>query len=151
VYQFLGNDSNYTTAMGQVNLNKGDTVRLQDGYGHGGVAGELYSYSQGNPPPAKLDLGEQDYSTGPWAPVTANLDTENYSDTSRWMKLTTITATSVAASIGVAGSPAVAVGVSGAGAEATNIILTKTDAYAQDSNLTAQTTAGDVHIKAQST
>src|SRR5262249_26354056 len=150
----LGNDSNYTTAMGSVALNNGDTVRVQGGYGHGGVAGALYRYTghgytthsgsvnltsgdivrladdYGNGgekgavyqytgsnaqldlgtqdyskgPWQKLDLGTQDYSTGPWQVVTTNLNTEDYSNTSRWMKLTTITATAVAASLAVGGA-----------------------------------------------
>ena len=49
----------------------------------------------------------------------------------------TIHAVSVAASVAVAAGTTFAAGVSGAGAEATNIILTKTNAYADNSRVSA--------------
>src|SRR5262249_30804076 len=96
VYQFIGRDYNYTTTMGLVKLQKDDTVQVLGGYGHGGVAGARYRYN--GPNDATLDLGEQDYTTSKWALVVTDLGAEDYGDGSRWLKLTTITATAVAAS-----------------------------------------------------
>jgi len=99
-------------------------------------------------------LGKQDYSTATWTKVTTDLSAEDYSDNSRWVKQTTITAVAVAASVGV-GAGGVGIGISGAGAEATNLISTKTNAYIEDSSL--KTTGagtgpgtGDVTLDAQS-
>ena len=91
---------------------------------------------------------------------TLNLATEIYTDTTRWTPITTgavtieasetatITAISAAASLalGIAGKAGIA--VSGAGAEATNVILTRTNAHVDGSILTS---TGAVTITAKDT
>ncbi|MBY0398013.1 MAG: hypothetical protein K2X91_16310, partial [Thermoleophilia bacterium] len=92
----------------------------------GGTAGRVYAY---NGPQATRDLGGQDYAD-------AALWTEVNPGDIRLTALeeATIDATAKAASAAV-GAGFLAVGVSGAGAEATNVILTKTNASVRDSDL----------------
>ena len=98
---------NYTTASGSedpsthqsrgVLLHNGDLVRLLGGYSHGGVPGALYRYTPLDPTDTpRLDLGSQDYGKGPWTRVQTNLSKENFNDTSRWVKETSIEAVAVA-------------------------------------------------------
>ena len=207
IYKFVGKDSNYTTASGQVTLKTGDTVLVADGFTGKGVVGTTYKYvgtdgtvdlgkeDYANNPDwqpvttdlnaedysdsnrwqkmnvlsctgvvgatyryvgtnttGKVDLGKEDYANSQdWQRVTTDLNTEDYGDSSRWLKETTISAVSVAASLaaGIGGDAGIA--ISGAGAEATNVIRTKANAYVADSSLVARGSgAGDVVVEAQS-
>ena len=122
-----------------------------------------------------VDLKTQDYSGSNWAPVsgdagatyvyqgdddTLNLGTQEYGDASLWAKADTLGDITVEAvnnaeisALAVAASAAVSAGfvgvsVSGAGADATNIILSKTRSYVQNSDLDS---ARDVKIEASDT
>src|SRR5206468_6442454 len=94
-------------------LTTGDTVRLIGGYNGGGVDGALYKYTGAN---ALLDLGHTDYSTGPWQRVMTDLKAEDYADSARWLKQTTIEAVSVAASVGVG------IGISAGGLDRKSVV-----------------------------
>src|SRR5262249_12921386 len=109
------------------------------GYSHGGVAGALYKYTGDDLTDAtRMDLGIQDYRKGPWTRVQTDLSKENFNDTSRWVKETSIEAVAVAGSVALGiGASGAGIALSGAGAEATNVILTKVDASVENSKIKA--------------
>ncbi|MEZ0276275.1 MAG: beta strand repeat-containing protein, partial [Roseimicrobium sp.] len=128
----------------------------------GGQAGSTYVYV-GTTTLSNYDLSRVDYSdTSKWKKIggtagaiyqyigaagSRDLRRENYADTSLWtlvqaggITLTstekaTIDAKSVAASFGLAAGALAGVAISGAGADAKNIILTKTSAHIDDSTV----------------
>jgi hypothetical protein len=136
----------FTTGSGVVALTLDDTVRLTDGYSNGGDAGKLYRYTGEN---ASLDLGLQDYSTGPWQRIgNVILDARN---------LSSINATIVAASAAIGGGGAAGVGASIGVAIAENMIgwnrageriPAEVQAYVLNSSIDA---AGDLIQTAQAT
>src|SRR5262249_36387550 len=74
VYRYLGADYNYTTNYftehglqdTHAHLHPNDKVQLVGGYTGGGVPGAVYQYTGSD---TDLDLGTQNYATGPWTPV----------------------------------------------------------------------------------
>ena len=115
----------WTTASGQQTVDKGTRVQLAANYAGGGVPGAVYEY-----------VGSA---------ASQNLATQNYSDSTLWRRLgevslrasenSSIDAVSVAASLAVGAGGAAGLAFSGAGAEATNVILTKTNAFFNLSNV----------------
>jgi len=81
---------------------------------------------------AKRNYGD----TNLWSLYTIDFDTEDYSNTGQWeLADGTITSRVGAASLAASFGGTAGVSVAGAGAVATNIILTKTNAYVKDSSL----------------
>ncbi len=134
-------------------LNKGDTVKVAAGYGGGGTPGLVYRFIGTNP--TTVNLATQNYASGNWERVLPTVTA--LSDTS-WQVVggtdvyivkqvgnalqvsrATIDAVTVAASVALAGGVGAGVAVSGAGAYAENVVLTKTNAFIQDSKVTQAT------------
>jgi len=116
----------------------------KDDFGEGGT---FYKYKGDNA--NDLDLSTEDYKdTTKWEQVSRSLAAEDFSNETYWAKCASITALSAAASLGAGIAGAVGVAVSGAGAEATNVILTKTNAFIENSNIWA---AGNVDMDAANT
>ena len=148
-YRFVEPGYTYTTLETPSTLKNGTSVKISDNM-TGYTIGDIYQYT-GTDLSSSVDLSAVNYNSANWAkiyPVTVNLGTENYYDTSRWEKETTIKARSAAASLALAGSGTASVGVSGAGAYAENIILTHTNAYIQDSTVESN---ADIVLSAQNT
>ena len=124
----ISTDAAYTTSnvSTTVNLLPGDRVKVLTGYTHGGTVGAVYQYTGGA---ASIDLGGTDFTTGPWTLVSAFGDF-----TLMATEHATIAATTAAAAF--AGSVGgIAISFAGAGADARNVILTKTDAYIASSDV----------------
>ncbi|QOV24150.1 beta strand repeat-containing protein [Anabaenopsis elenkinii] len=137
VYRFLGEAYNYTTESTTpddlVNITAGNIIKLANDYAGGGTGGGFY---QAKVNINGIDLSVEDYSnTGRWQLVTHNLAEENYNDGSRWRQETAISATSIAASVAAAVASKAGFAVSGAGATADNIILSKNNAYIDNSRI----------------
>jgi hypothetical protein len=121
-----------------------------------GVGGTFYRYIVSNNDADDdgdiddIDLSLQDYTdTSKWQQVTRNLGngTQQYAtNDTYWSEMSSITALSIAASVGAAIGGTAGIGLSGAGADATNVILTDTNAYIEDSGLEA--TLGNVDVDA---
>ena len=60
---FYALEGKFETGAGTVTLHNGDTVLLSGGYAGGGTPGSIYQYTGGT---ATLNLGAQNYATGPW-------------------------------------------------------------------------------------
>jgi hypothetical protein len=120
---------NYESARaGQTELKLGDRVKVEDGHTAGGKPGRIYRYRG---LPGAVDLQKADYSeTLLWELADAS-----------------ISARTGAASIAASFGETAGVAVSGAGAFAQNVINTKTNAYIQNSTLTAP---GEVKLDAVS-
>ena len=145
VYRFLGEQYQYTSDFGTVTVEQNEIVKVVDDFTGSGQAGAFYrANSQLN----NIDLGNADYNdTGTWTLIEQNLANEVYTDKNRWKQDSSISALSIAASLsaGISGNAGLA--LSGAGAESTNVLLTKTNAFIQDSTVDS---AGDVLLNAQS-
>ncbi|MCX7200707.1 MAG: hypothetical protein NTW37_22665, partial [Proteobacteria bacterium] len=156
----------YTTASGTQNLREGTTVKLASGYANGGVAGRVYRYIGANADNATL--GTQNYAnTSNWVLVdTLKLSTlvagqswallapdgmsyvlEKSGSVLR-VSTTTVNAVSAAASLAAGFGGSTGVAISGAGAVAQNVILTRTNAYGQNSLISS---SDDVSLSASST
>jgi hypothetical protein len=128
----------YDTDSGTQELNIGDRVRVESGHTAGGDEGAVYRYlgengyfdRNGDAYPAMIDYG-----------YSIDLGTEDFTDGSRWLREASITAVSVAVSFGLAIGPLLGIAASGAGAESTNVILTRTNAYI-DNSVVVTTGAG---------
>ena len=150
----------YLSAAGTTTLVKGDTVKVVSGFGTG-VAGAVFRYTGTG---GSLDLATQTYTTGPWERVLPTVSA--VASGSSWVVVAgsdvymitkvgstlevsrpTINAITAAASV-AAGLGAVGVAVSGAGAYAQNVVLTKTNAFIEDSTIIS---AGIVDLDAAST
>ena len=148
-WTYTTGDTDADHAQGHVNITKGDRVRLNQGYGNGGIGGRVYEFV-GNTA-TRFDLASADYSTASWKLVSApprltllekgkawllvagdgTSFTLRLSDTvANQIEITrnNISVISAAASAGLAIGGKAGVAVSGAGAVSINTILTKTDA-----------------------
>ena len=137
----ISTDAAYTTSnvSTTVTLSPGDRVKILSGYAHGGTPGAVYQFLGSG----SVDLGMENFGdTARWTPVSSSggfslSATESAS----------ITATTAAAAF--AGSVGgIAISFAGAGADARNVILTKTDAYIDSSDVRS---AAGVSLMATST
>ncbi|HND55487.1 MAG TPA: hypothetical protein PLV92_23900, partial [Pirellulaceae bacterium] len=156
----------YSTPDGAKNLQKGATVRIEDGYTHGGLANRVYRFLAPSGNETNVDLSQQNYANSArWELVGPAIKLSVLEPGALWsviagdgakytMRLAggqvsvardNISAVSAAASLGVGGASTTGVAVSGAGAVAVNAIQNHTVAYATNSSLTA---AGDVDVTA---
>jgi hypothetical protein len=142
-WQLVGGKANavyaYVGAPGSVNLKAQDYGNTSAWRKAAGTAGAIYQF-QGTP--GTRDLSAQNYATSAdWTAVAAGdielQATEN----------ATLTSTALAASAAV-GAGFVGVSFSGAGADAKNVILTRTNAFVQGSDLIS---ADDVIVEASDT
>ncbi|MGD8418835.1 MAG: hypothetical protein PVJ78_00250, partial [Gammaproteobacteria bacterium] len=127
---------------------EGNTVELADG--------RIFRYVGTDADDTKesgdFRLDQTSYtSANGWAQVTQpdlrDLSSENYADTSRWeLADGSITARVAAASVAATFGGVAGIALAGAGAVADNVILTKVNAYIQDSNIDS---AVDVDIYAE--
>jgi Ca2+-binding RTX toxin-like protein len=159
-------------------LYQGLTVKLAEDYANGGLEERVYKYigpenpSWKNPAlatPDPVDLSAIDYTAPEWqlmdkirvsiivegqswavvAPDGRTFVLELNSDGTIGVSRSTINALSIAASVGVGiGYGGVGIAVAGAGAVSQNVILTKVNAFAENSVITS---AADVVIDAEST
>ncbi len=167
----------YVKVLGQndphpfVDLNTQNYTNTANWMPVSGQANAVYKYVGGN---TSLDLKAQDFTSGSWVKVggaagstyrykglaqTLDLSRQDYSNTALWAVTTpgdislsssesaTINAISIAASAAIGGG-LVGVGISGAGADSTNVILTKTNAYVLSSSIVS---GRDVSITATAT
>lgn len=146
-YKFIGANANDVDLSLEDYSNQSRWVLGKATENQFGVGGTFYKYLGADAD--DLDLSLQDYTdTTKWQQIKRNLATEDYSNETYWARTASITAVSVAASLGIGIAGAVGIAVSGAGAESTNAILTKVNAYITDSNVTA---AGKVDLDAANT
>ena len=110
------------------------------GYANGGTVGAVYRFTGANG--ASVNLGLENYATGTWAPVS----TFGGISLSAIEHATIHATTAAAAAAGAAGL--VGISFAGAGADARNVILTKTDAYISSSDVVS---AAAVSLTATST
>ncbi|MFA7063480.1 MAG: hypothetical protein WC132_05020, partial [Methanomethylophilus sp.] len=148
VYAYRGFVADYVSSSSdgenEQTVNEGDTVE------HDGSVYQYVGGSESTKDSATIDLSTETYTSDQWetiaSPDTRNLSTEDYSDTSLWeLADGTITARVAAASLAAAGAGVAGVGVSGAGAVADNVILTKTNAFIENSSITS---ADDIALDA---
>ena len=164
----------YTTDYATpVDLREGTTVKLAAGYANGGTAGRVYRYIGANAD--AVTLGAEDYTTSDWLLVEPlkisvldagkrwslvapdgrtfilELELELNGDTLLSVGRDTINAVSAAAALAAGFGGDAGVAISGAGAVAQNVVLTKVDAYADNSKIgSAANKVGDVTLDARS-
>lgn len=175
MYDIVGTAAKYSTADGSQDIREGDTVRLEKDYAGGGLEGRVYRYivmaDESEDNENWIDLSTQNYAdTSTWQLVDklkvsilvegqswtlAAPDGKTYvlelNETGDAISVSrnTINAVSAAASLAVGvGVGSLGIAVSGAGAVAQNVILTKTNAYSDNSVLTSD---DDVTVSAGST
>ncbi|MDA8435110.1 MAG: hypothetical protein M0Z98_03915, partial [Actinomycetales bacterium] len=161
-------DAAYSSGSGSRALNNGDTVRVTTGYSGSGTARLVYRFVGTSE--TTVNVGAADYTdTATWErvlPVVSVVEAgrswqvvagndvylvtkvQNGQATELQVSRATIDAVSVAAAVAVAASLNVGVAVSGAGAVAQNVVLTKVNAYLENSTV-AQ--AANVYLAASST
>jgi hypothetical protein len=158
IYSYVGNDNsnqgiqlnlsnqNYSDTakweLATVTLNTGNTVKTN--------SDTYYRYLGKD---GTLSLGQESYTnTSRWqsiSPNTIDLGNADYSNTKLWeISDGSITTTAVAASIAAAYGSTAGVGISGAGASSRNRILSKTNAFVDNSTVTS---TGDVEIQSRNT
>ncbi|MFA6776746.1 MAG: hypothetical protein WCR76_10845, partial [Sphaerochaetaceae bacterium] len=131
IYAYRGFTADFLADAGTQLVHEGNTVQLADD--------SVYRYTGDD---AELDLSAETYasSTELWTlvhPDSMDLGAQDYSDTSRWeLADATISARAAAASIAAAFGSSSGISVSGAGAVSTNTILTKTNAFIENSTIT---------------
>ncbi|MCY2998440.1 MAG: LEPR-XLL domain-containing protein, partial [Planctomycetota bacterium] len=158
IYSYIGNDNsnqgiqlnlsnqNYSDTanweLATVTLNTGNTVKTNS---------DTYYRYLGND--GTLSLGQESYTdTSRWQlilPNTIDLGNTDYSNTKLWeISDGSITTTAVAASFAAAFGKTAGVSVSGAGAYSRNRILSKTNAFVDNSTITA---TGNLEIQSLNT
>jgi hypothetical protein len=157
IYRYVGPDLANSTAT--LDLSLQDYSQAANWALVGGDAGALYRYLG---VAGSINLKAQDFTDASWAKVAGksdaiyklvgasneyNLLAQDYTDTAYWQEVTpgdievealnhaTIDATSAAASAALAGGVFAGISLSGAGADAHNIILSKTHAWVENSDL----------------
>ena len=167
VYDTVAPAAQFTTADGSQPLGEGATVQVAEDYANGGLAGRVYRYF--GPIGGMVDLGTQNYANDPNWVLADKLRISTLVPGKSWtlvapdgvtyaLELTeagtvsvnrnSINAISVAASVAVGVGGEVGVAVSGAGAVAQNVILSRANAYGQNSVIDS---VGDVTLSATST
>jgi hypothetical protein len=162
----LSSNYTYLTTDGENTLLFGETVKLDQSYQNGGVAGKIYTFI-GNDNTI-LDLSTIDYSdTENWELVKPKIRLSKLDDDNSWMLVTpdgtsytllkdangnlsvsklTINAISAAASL-AAGVGKMGIAVSGGAAVAVNNIISNVESYIDSSNIVS---AKDVKLDASS-
>ncbi|MCP4887379.1 MAG: hypothetical protein GY904_12290, partial [Planctomycetaceae bacterium] len=148
IYKYRGFVPDYTLEggagfTGDLLIRDGNTVAKN---------GNVYRYLAVNPDNAEreIDLSTIDFETNSdWTVFNGdsrNLGEQDYSDTRLWeLADGTITARAAAASISAAFGATAGVAISGAGANSVNTVLTRTNAFIDDSTVTS---AADVNLNA---
>ena len=164
VYVFLGEQYRFTDGFGTV-LVDGDGVDNetleeddQDGEDDDDqlrvgdivkVGNTFYTYAGGYADAASVDLGDATiYGGAQWTLMSQNLAAEDFGDSGRWNRLTTIDAQAIAVSVAAAVSGKTAVGISGAGAGARNDVITTTNAFVDGVDINS---TGTVTLDARNT
>ena len=148
VYRFLGEQYQYTSEFGSIKLKTDDIVKVADDFSGNGIAGAFYK-AKSSLNNQTVDLGETNYNDGTkWDLISQSLASEDYTNQERWKQDSSISALSIAASLSAGLSGSVGLALSGAGAESTNVILSKTNAYIKDSTISS---AGNVDLSAENT
>ncbi|MCB1998993.1 MAG: LEPR-XLL domain-containing protein, partial [Rhodoferax sp.] len=166
VYDTIAPAAPFTTADGVQAMAEGSSVQVAQDYALGGMAGRVYRYFGAS---GDVDLGAQNYAdTSKWiladklkvstlvpgqswtlvAPDGATYALELTDAGTISVNRNSINAVSVAASVAVGLAGQVGVAVSGAGAVAQNVILSRANAFGQDSIIDS---VGDVTLSATST
>ncbi|MCP4891449.1 MAG: hypothetical protein GY904_33260, partial [Planctomycetaceae bacterium] len=148
IYKYRGFVPDYTLEdgagfTGDLLIRDGNTVAKN---------GKVYRYLAVNPDNAEreIDLSTINFETNSdWTVFNGdsrNLGSQDYSDTRLWeLADGTITARAAAASISAAFGATAGVAISGAGANSVNTVLTRTNAFIDDSTVTSAT---DVNLNA---
>ncbi|MBT7080530.1 MAG: hypothetical protein HN929_03525, partial [Chloroflexi bacterium] len=172
VKDFLSTESTYRSDIKdsddnnkKVDLVPENTVKVASGHTAGGIAGKVYRYM--GEEQDDVDLSTVNYESSDWMEVE-NLKISTLQQDKEWLLMsadgetfilktkddntiavykTNITAISLAASLSAAVGGAAGIAISGAGAVAQNIILTKTNAYVEESTIKS---AGDFNLNAAS-
>ncbi|MDP6722242.1 MAG: hypothetical protein QGF59_26495, partial [Pirellulaceae bacterium] len=158
-----------SSESGTQDLTTGDQVELATDYANGGQGGRVYKFLAADQ--ANVDLAAENYaSTSRWELVKADPKFATVTEDKEWslvapdgaaytltkidgqdkvqVSQNTITAISVAASVGASYGGTTGVALSGAGASAKNVILTGANAYIKDSKVDS---SGKATLTAQST
>ncbi|TVS11137.1 MAG: hypothetical protein EA424_24230, partial [Planctomycetaceae bacterium] len=159
--------SMYTTDDGSQNLREGDTVRLVTGFTGTGIADRVYRYI--GPDRDNVNLEAENYGDAANWLLVDKLKISKLEEERGWVLVapdgatfllvlsddggkvsvsrSSINAISAAASLAVGLGGTTGLAVSGAGAVAQNVVLTRTNAYAENSLIES---AGDVELSATS-
>ncbi|HND54899.1 MAG TPA: hypothetical protein PLV92_20945, partial [Pirellulaceae bacterium] len=151
----VGTSANYSTRDGKRNLREGVTVRLASSYSLGGVGGRIYRYIGADRD--QVDLAKENYGDSSKWLLVDKLKVAEVVKGSSWTLLAPDGATYIltksgnslfvsrsmmnvvtaAASVAAGAGLAAGVAVSGAGAVSDNIVLTHTNAFIDNSQVTS--------------